>query len=152
MAMIELAERPPDLGRVRVMTALILLGLLGILGRLWYLQIAHGDELLQASITNQRRLIRRIPPRGQIEDRAGKVLATNRQQIVVSGLPYEIHKNPEALPVLASLVGIPVEEFKAQVDEGYHSAAYYSISIKDDVDVETLTKIEEQRLSLPGVY
>src|SRR5689334_16543280 len=109
MGMIEISERPPDLGRVRAMAVFIVVGLLGILSRLWYLQIAHGDELLQASITNQRRLIRRIPPRGQIQDRVGRVLATNRQQIVVSVVPYEIHKNPESLPLLASLVGIPLD-------------------------------------------
>jgi len=150
MAIVDLPE--PILGktRVRVFVALIAAGLLAILARLWYLQIAHGNELWEASRINQRRLIRRVPPRGQIEDRAGRVLATNRRQIVVFVTPNEIEKNPDVLPLLASLLNTPKQELEETIRKGKINA-YDSVRVAVDVDIETATRIEEQRLSLPGV-
>jgi penicillin-binding protein 2 len=148
---LNLPERPADVGRIRIFIAVVCLGLLAIIGRLWYLQIAHGEELQEASIINQRRLIRRVPPRGKIEDRNGKVLATNRSQIVVSVIPYELKKNPEVLPLLANLLDTPLEEINA-ILEKYKNNRYDAIRVAEDVPIEAVTRIEEQRQNLPGVY
>src|SRR5438477_10102303 len=102
MAIVDFPEYIPDTRRVRWFMAFVAIGVLSILARLWYLQIAHGEELEEASLGNQRRLIRRVPPRGVIEDAAGKVIATNRPRVVVSVVPEEVKKNPEMLPLLAS--------------------------------------------------
>lgn len=152
MAMIELPDNLPDLTRVRLLMLVISVGLLAILSRLWYLQVAHGDELLEASIINQRRLIRRVPPRGIIVDSKGRVIATNRQQLSVSVVPYEIKKNPDVLPLLARLLNRPEDDLTEVVTAQYASAAYDSVVIDEDVDLATVTTLEEQRLSLPGVY
>jgi len=152
MAMIELPDRLPDVTRVRLFMLVISVGLVTILSRLWYLQVAHGDELLEASITNQRRLVRRVPPRGIIMDRKGRVIATNRQQLSVSVIPHEIRKNPEVLPMLASLLNRPEEDLTDIVNAQAATAAYDSVVLDEDVDLATVTRLEEQKLNLPGVY
>jgi penicillin-binding protein 2 len=152
MAMIELPDRLPDMTRVRLLMLIISVGIAGILSRLWYLQVAHGDELLEASIINQRRLIRRVPPRGLIVDRKGRVIATNRQQLSVSVIPHEIKKNPEVLPLLAQLLNRPEDELTEAVNSQVGPGAYDSVVVQEDVDLPTVTRLEEQRLNLPGVY
>ncbi len=150
--MIDRPEHLPDLLRVRLLMAAISISLLVIISRLWYLQVAHGDELQEASLINQRRLIRRVPPRGLIEDRRGNVIATNRQQLVVSVVPNEIRKNPEVLPLLAALLKRPLDELTEIITAQYMTAAFDSVVIDEDIDIEAVTRLEEQRLSLPGVY
>lgn len=150
--MIDLPERQPDLSRVRIFGLAITLGLLSIVARLWYLQIAHGDELREASIMNQRRLIRQVPPRGQIEDRKGRVLASNRQQLVISVVPFEIKKNPEVLPHLAELLGRPVSELEEIIEPFRRTNSYDAVRVAVDMDMATITRVEEQRMNLPGVY
>lgn len=150
MSIVDLPEPLPDRTRVRVFAATIAVGLLALLARLWYLQIAHGSELQEASRINQRRLIRRVPPRGQIEDRAGRILATNRRQIVVSVVPEEIERNPNTLPLLASLLNRPLQELEETIRRE-KVTPFDSVRLAVDVDVATATRIEEQRLNLPGV-
>src|SRR5258706_5076537 len=100
MALLEELESPPDQRRVRMLIGAIGLGLACIIARLWYLQVARGDELLAASETNRTRLIRRVPPRGQILDFERHVIATSRPRLVVSVVPDEIRRNPASLPKL----------------------------------------------------
>src|SRR5512142_1701506 len=102
MSLVDLPQPRADLRRVRVLMSIVSAGLVAIVARLWYLQIAHGTELWDASQGNNTRLIRRLAPRGRIQDRNGRVLASNRRQVVVSVVPDEMRKNPWVLGELAS--------------------------------------------------
>src|SRR5437660_3934309 len=150
MSILHLPETVPDTSRVKVMMALIGVGLLAIVGRLWYLQVAHGDELWLASETNRTRLIRRVPPRGQMEDRNGRVLASNRREIVVSVVPAEIKKNPGVLPLLAKLLGSSEEDLRDIIDHD-RIGPFDPVRVAIDVGIEEATGLEEHRLDLPGV-
>src|SRR5262245_50857239 len=116
MSLIHAPEQYPDTWRVRVFMAIVAAGLLGIVARLWFLQIAHGKEMWWAGEANRTRLIRRMSPRGQIEDRNGAVLATNRNQIVVSVVPEQIKKHPKVLTLLADVLKKPVEDLKDLIE------------------------------------
>src|ERR671911_1485047 len=59
--------------------------------RLWYLQVLSGDQYLAEANDNQVRQERIQAPRGDVVDRNGDVIVTNRRAIVV-----EI--SPSALP------------------------------------------------------
>src|SRR5258708_7842692 len=140
--MIHTHDRAPDLTRVRIFIVLLSLSLFAILSRLWYLQVAHGDELQEASVINQRRLIRRMPPRGKIGARRGRVLASNRLQIVVSVVPYEIKKNPEVLPLLAQLLNRPLTEIEDDLEPFKKNGSYDAVAVAEDVDIKTVTRLE----------
>jgi penicillin-binding protein 2 len=148
--MINIPEQPANMGRVRIMIAMVIIGALTLVCRLWYLQIAHGDELFEISMNNQERLIRRLPPRGQITDRDGRVLATNRDEIVVSVIPNEMRKNPDMLQLLASLLGVTPQSISDVVNANKVSS-FDPVRVMEDVDMQVATRIEEQKMNLPGV-
>lgn len=52
--------------------------------RLWYLQVLSGDSYLAEANNNRVRELRIQAPRGEIVDRNGRVLVTNRRAIVVT--------------------------------------------------------------------
>lgn len=150
MAMVHPPEPAPNLKRVRFLTAAILICLLGLVARLWYLQIANGELYRRLSEGNHTRLIRRLAPRGLITDRTGRILAANRPKIVVSVVPAEIRKNPTVLPLLAQLLDTSPAELAARIAHD-KVTDYDPVRVALDVDVATATRVEERRLDLPGV-
>ena len=137
--------------RVRAFCAFFAIGVCVLLARLWYLQIALGDQLWVASEHNRTRLLRELAPRGQIEDRNGKILAANRQKIVVSVTPSEIPKDDTSLlPTLAKLLNVPLADLKETIEKGKINP-YTPVRVAVDLDLHTATRIEERHLDLPGV-
>ncbi len=80
-------EIPPV--RVAALAALTALGLLVVIFRFWYLQVAQGQRYLDSAYANQRTSVRIAPPRGIIEDRNGVALLTNTARIDVFVTPKE---------------------------------------------------------------
>lgn len=58
--------------------------------RLWYLQVLSGDQYLAEANNNRVRELRIQAPRGEIVDRNGRVLVTNRRAIVVQLDPAKL--------------------------------------------------------------
>ncbi len=148
--MIEKPEQPPNLIRVKAFLILVIIGAFILSGRLWYLQIAHGEELYEISMNNQLRLIRRIAPRGEIVDAEGDILATNHNEIMVSVAPDIMQKNPGMLNLLAKLLHTDPQSIQAMVEKNKIDS-YDPVRIADNVDLATATCIEERKTSLPGV-
>lgn len=143
-------ESVPDLRRVRVLALVIVAGLVAILVRLWYLQIVHGSDLLLLSEQNRSRNIRKLPPRGQIEDCAGRVVATNRSRIAVFVTPFEARRNPDVVTRLAKLLDQTPEAIWSTIAEGA-LGPFEPVRVADDVGIDVATRVEEQRYNLPGV-
>jgi penicillin-binding protein 2 len=89
-------ERRPPISpqlawRVAVLGGIALLLFAIIFFRLWYLQVLSGDQYLAEANDNQVRQERIQAPRGDIVDRNGETIVTNRRAIVVeispAGLP-----------------------------------------------------------------
>jgi penicillin-binding protein 2 len=150
MNLIHVPEPAPDLARVRVFGAILLLGIVALVARLWFLQIVEGDDLFAASEINRIRLIRNVAPRGLIEDSSGHILATNRSQIVVSVVPAEIRGTPDIIDRLAALIEIPASEIEEIVRDNTVNENE-PVRVAEDIGIDLATRIEEQRLSLPGV-
>ncbi len=150
MSVVQAPEIIPDVRRIRVLAVVIAVGLLAIIVRLWYLQIAHGPDMLLLSEQNRSRNIRRLPPRGQIEDCAGRVLATNRSRIAVFVTPFEVKRNPDVVGKVAKLLG----QDEAAVQDAVASGTvgpFEPVRVAEDVGIEVATAVEEQRNNLPGV-
>ncbi len=64
--------------RVRLLGALAALGLLTVLGRLFQLQVVHGEALAREASAKVRRIELIEAPRGRILDRRGRVLAEDK--------------------------------------------------------------------------
>ena len=88
--------------RVAIFGAIALALFAVIFFRLWYLQVLSGDEYLAEANQNRVRQLMTQAPRGDIVDRNGDVIVTNRKAIVVQLDPSEL---PEAERELAAAWG-----------------------------------------------
>ncbi|MDE2127712.1 MAG: penicillin-binding protein 2 [Armatimonadetes bacterium] len=148
--MIESPDQLPDLRRLIAMCAVIAVVVFAIIARLWYLQIVLGSSLASASDSQRTRLIRRTAARGIIEDRAGNILATSKPRYVVSLLPNEVHANSLVLPRIAALIGVPVSDIVQKIAQN-RTTPFDPVPIAVGVDMHVITRVEEQKLDLPGV-
>jgi len=124
--------------------------LFGVLaGRLWYLQVAWGDDFRDAAAANQARRIRTPAPRGVIMDRHGVILAANRPRLAIYATP-SVSKDPVVLGKLAALLGVAPEDIQ-QTIQANKLNSYDPLRIALDVPMTTVTQIEENKPYLPGV-
>ena len=129
--------------------SIIALLFLALVARLWYLQIAHGDDFRDAAAANQARRIRTRAPRGTITDRHGVLLAANRPRLAIYATP-QVAKDTVTLNRLAALLHVAPEEIQ-QVIADTEQNPYDPIRIALDVPMATVTQVEENKPFLPGV-
>ncbi len=119
-----------------------------LIGRMVYLQLWRGDYYAKQSDGNRLRQSRIIAPRGLIYDSEGKELVNNLPGYAVV-LQKQSSYKPETLQRLSTLLGISVEEINKKIKE---SENYYEpIMLKNNLDQQMVTKIEEQRRYMPEV-
>ncbi len=135
--------------RTRLFGVLIALLFAALIARLWFLQIAHGDDFRALADANQARHIRSRAPRGIIVDRAGRLLAANRSRFAVYATP-DVLKNPPVLGRLAALLDETPDDIR-QVIQDSRQNPYDPQRVAGDVSMTVVTQIEENRPFLPGV-
>lgn len=124
--------------------------LFGVLAaRLWYLQVARGDDFRDAAAANQARRIRTPAPRGVITDRHGVILAANRPRLAIYATP-SVAKDPAVLAKLAALLKETPADIQQTIDANKLNP-YDPLRIALDVPMATVTQIEENKPYLPGV-
>src|SRR5262249_24119021 len=101
-----------DPGQIRVMAiaAMVALGLMVIIGQLWYLQVLEGGRFLDASDKNRIRIRPIAAPRGILFDRNGVPLVDNRPAFTLSIIPRELDDRDAVLGRLATLLELPYQE------------------------------------------
>ena len=127
----------------------IFLLFLALAGRLWYLQIAHGDDFRDAAAANQARRIRTRAPRGVITDRRGVLLAANRPRLAIYAAPA-VARDAPTLERLAGLLHVTPNEIRQTISDTQQNP-YDPLRIALDVPMATVTQIEENKPFLPGV-
>jgi penicillin-binding protein 2 len=136
-------------GRAWQFGAVILLLFLVLAGRLWFLQVARGDDFRGAAAANQARRIRTPAPRGVITDRHGVILAANRPRLAIYAAP-SVAKDPAVLSRLGQLLHVSPDDIQ-QTIEASQINPYDPLRIALDVPMTTVTQIEENKPYLPGV-
>ena len=137
--------------RFKFFFILIILVFAVLLARLWYLQIVHGEKHYAESLGNFGRQIRIAAPRGNIYDRHGELLVSNRFSHAVSVVPNDLLKNPEALAFLSNLLEIPAEELTGRFEKLRSSEREQYVPVKHDVSPEVIGRVIEARMDFPGV-
>jgi len=122
-----------------------------IIYRLYDLQIEHGQEFTQKSISNRIRVQKLAAPRGQILDRNGQEIVANRPSFNVV-LMREDATDPEALmknlaPVLHEEISALWDRFREAADTPQHMP----VVLKKDIDWQTLAYIESHNKDFPGI-
>lgn len=119
-----------------------------LLGRMVYLQLWRGDYYAKQSDGNRLRQSRILAPRGIIYDSEGKELVNNLPGYAVV-LQKQSSYKPETLQLLSNLLQMPVEEINAKIKASENF--YEPIMLKNNLDQQMVTKIEEQRRYMPEV-
>ena len=130
-----------------------------LLARLYFLQVVSGSSFVAQAQSNRLRPVTVPAPRGLITDRNGIVLATSRSQhsvAVVPGLLPSARKQPaeraRLLSTLAFLLQIDPKSIEPKIARALKLQArpYDTVPIAEDVDLATVTLIEENQPRLSG--
>jgi penicillin-binding protein 2 len=145
----QLALRVAILGGV----ALVLFAI--VFFRLWYLQVLSGDEYVSQANDNRVREVRIQAPRGDIVDRNGEVLVTNRQatviQVVPGELPPEGARRDAFYRRLGKVLRMKPKRLERLVDEGVAELPYANVTVKTDAPRAVLNYLQERKRSYPAV-
>ena len=99
---------------------------------LFFFQVVKGSNYVKLASQNRLRILRMVPPRGNIFDANGAPLAVNVRTFNINGYPIDLQKeeNVKSTTALLNRYGIPMteEKFKALVAKQY-SAPYRAITV-----------------------
>jgi len=143
-----------DFGTARRYTILklIIIGIIGVLFvRLYMLQLFSHEEYGKESEKNSIRAIIKEPVRGYVFDRNNKLIVDVGPSFTVTVTQAEF--NSTNLGVLASMLDLEPQVLQERINRGVANARsrFTPVRVKRDIDFETLSSIEEQMFTLPGV-
>jgi len=118
--------------------------------RLFYLQIYATAKYQTMARKNSIRIIDVKAPRGEMLDRNGKKIVTNKAVYTVSLLFTGLKNADTILPKLAEILKVNEEELRKKIKES-KARPYEPIRLATDVTWEVVAQIEERRYELPGV-
>ena len=153
--MTELRNVESDLALFRTRVLVIGLAVLVAFGliaaRLTWLQVVRHDELLAQAESNRTAILPVVPNRGQILDRAGRVLATNYSAYTLEITPSKVSDLEGTIAELGRIVNIEprdVRRFKRLREE---SLSFDSLPIRTRLTDEEVARFAAQRYRFPGV-
>ena len=134
--------------RLTALGGIIVLVIAVLIGRMGYLQVYEGEHYASLADGNRIRLVPAVAARGTFYDRNGNMLVTNRPGFTVALLPLTEPISPDVIERLSKLLNVPVEEINRRIE---NHMGFDPIRIKNDVEPDLLTIIEEQKELYPGV-
>lgn len=153
--MTELRNVESDLALFRTRVLVIGLAVVVAFGliaaRLVWLQVVRHDELLAQAESNRTAILPVVPNRGQIIDRAGRVLATNYSAYTLEITPSKVKDLDSTIAELTRIVNIEprdVRRFKRLREE---SLSFDSLPIRTRLTDEEVARFAAQRYRFPGV-
>ncbi len=137
--------------RERLLKGILYLSFFILFIRFFQLQVLSGSVYKEQSDRNRVRQVSVMANRGLIFDRANRILVDNRPSYSLFIIPYEFEKNPEMVERTYSITGLSHDEIKDRILRA-ESGPFVPVRIVRDMDFETLSKVEENRFHLPGVF
>lgn len=138
------------LNRLRFFFFLIIIIMGVLVSRLAYLQVVQGEVYRYRSEENMLRVLSITAPRGEIFDREGVKLVSNREGFTVSVGEIPEEDKERVISFLSEELDKEVEEIEKVIREQRYRR-YEPVRLKTDVDIETVARIEERKMDLPGV-
>jgi penicillin-binding protein 2 len=152
LAKINKQDGAPELRRRASLLYLILvIAFLGLVTRLVFLQIIHGERYTYLSENNRVR-IKRVPgTRGMMFDRNGQLLVDSRPSFDLIFVPEDTQDPESTLRLLARYLKRDETELLKTYEEGKSRAAFDEMVLGRDVDWSSVVAVETHQLELPGV-
>lgn len=137
--------------RIDIVSAVVIFFVVILVVRLWHLQIQQGAEYARLSEVNRIRTQYLAAPRGNILDRNGEVIISNRPRFNVVWIREDAPHPDEVIKQLATLLELDISELLDRIRAGADQPRYIPTRLKEDVDWKTLVQIENNSFNLPGV-
>lgn len=122
-----------------------------IISRLWYLQIQKGADYRELADSNRVRYLEVAAPRGNIVDRFGREVVTNRPSFNVVWVREDNKIDDEWLKKVTRVLDIDVSELLEKIRKMAHNPGHIPVRLAEDIDWETVARIENNRMNLPGI-
>lgn len=126
--------------------------LLGLGGRLFYLQIGEGERNRQLADENRIRLIPKQAERGEILDRKNRILAGSRLSYSVFLYPIAVEKSrwTNVRNQLAQLLNLSEAEIQKRLDQAENNSATL-VRLARGLNPAQITALKEHKSELPGI-
>ena len=132
-------------------TAVIIFFIAVIITRLWFLQIHKGTEYRQLADSNRVRMQNVVASRGNILDRQGRMIITNRPSFNIVWVKEDSPNPDEVIKKLSRILNEEIAELLKKVREAADNPRHIPILLKEDIDWKTLVYIENNHFELPGI-
>jgi penicillin-binding protein 2 len=126
--------------------------LAGVGARLFQLQILEYDKYLRRAQENQFNTRIIAPLRGEIVDRFGKTLASNRQNFRLLIMPDEAGDVEEALKRIGEFVEIPADKHARLIREIKRTQGYAPVEVVNNLEWDVFSRVNYELPHLPGAH
>lgn len=137
--------------RTDVATLVIIFFIAVIMARLWFLQIHNGDQYREKADNNRVRMLDIIAPRGNVLDRQGRTIITNRPSFNIVWVKEDSPDPDEIIKKLSRIFNEEIAVLLKRVREAEDNPRHIPILLKEDIDWKTLVYIENNHYDLPGI-
>ena len=135
--------------RLNNLFILIIICFAVLIVNLWYLQIIKGQEYEQRAINNCIRSLVEEAPRGEIFDKNGNLLITNRPAVNFTVIPAEIEDYNIVSRQLSSIMLLE-ESYLINKFEQLKQRPFQAQTVVRDLEKEQIIAVEEQKYKFKG--
>jgi penicillin-binding protein 2 len=146
-------QNPVDIQkRLPFLAAFIVLFMVVLLLRLWFLQIVKGDFYYEQAESNRIRPVKIRPPRGVIYDRSGRPMVENVLTFDISLVPEDAQNLDETIALLAPIVKMKPDAIRAELAAAAAVRTKYEpVKIREEAPWDEVAFVEAHQDDLPGV-
>ncbi|MFC1827546.1 penicillin-binding protein 2 [Thermodesulfobacteriota bacterium] len=137
--------------RTDAATLVIIFFIAVVLARLWFLQIHYGSKYSEKADNNRVRMLDVVAPRGNILDREGRTIITNRPSFNIVWVKEDSPDPDEIIKKLSRILNEEIAVLLKSVRESEDNPRHIPILLQEDIDWKTLVYIENNHYELPGV-
>jgi len=137
--------------RLPLLAAFIVIAVLVLFIRLWYLQAIKGEYYYEQAESNRIRPVKLRPPRGIIYDRSGRPLVENVLTFDISLVPEDSADIGATIEKLAKIVAVKPEDISSLLADAAPARSKYDpIKIKEEASWDEVAMVEAHQDELPG--
>ncbi len=119
--------------------------------RLWYLQIYKGEEFKELSQKNSIKYVRLQSYRGNILDRAGRLIAGVEPSFNIGVVLKDVKDVESLIAELANLLEETATDIRMKLVAAKEQPSYLPVIIKRDASWQEVAQVESRLYRLPGV-
>jgi penicillin-binding protein 2 len=137
--------------RLPFLAGFIVLFVVVLVGRLWYLQAVRGDYYQELAENNRIRPVKLRPPRGIIYDRYGRPLVESVLTFDISLVPEDAPDLNATVERLASLIKVSPASIRAALDEAEPVRTKYEpVKIQEEAPWDLVALVEAHQEDIAG--